>query len=126
MALTIWHGAAEAFVSTRPAWMKFRVLIVVTLVIGAASATNPVNAASCSTKKHANCLRLPATVNFSSVPDISKQIVSEEPVPAKPTTSTLEAPPITTYTGPTAGFSSMARAPVIGYYWSLEPQTDTH
>ena len=106
--------------------MKFWVLTAVTLAIGAASATSPVDAASCGTKKHANCLSLPATVNFSSVPDISKQIVAEEPAAAKPTTSTLEAPPITTYTGPTAGFSSMARAPVVGYYWSLEPQADTH
>ena len=55
-----------------------------------------------------------------------REIVSEEPVAAKPTTRTLEAPPITTYTGPTIGVSSMARAPTVGYYWSLEPETDTH
>ncbi len=106
--------------------MKFWVLTAVTLAIGAASATSRGDAASCGTKKHANCLGVPATVNFSSVPDISKQIVSEEPAAAKPTTSTLEAPPITTYTGPIAGYSSMARVPTVGYYWSLEPQSDTH
>ena len=44
----------------------------------------------------------------------------------KPNTRTVEAPPITTYTGPTAGYSSMARVPTVGYYWSLEPQADTH
>jgi hypothetical protein len=106
--------------------MKLWVLTALTLVIGAASSASPVDAASCGTKKHGGCLSLPATVNFSSVPDISKQIVSEEPAAEKPNTRTLEAPPITTYTGPTAGFSSMARAPTVGYYWSLEPQSDTH
>ncbi len=65
-------------------------------------------------------------LNFSSVPAISKQIVSDERAPATPVTRTLEAPPITTYTGPTVGVSTMARAPTVGYYWSLEPETDTH
>ncbi len=104
--------------------MKFWVLTAAILIVSAASAAGTADAASCGTKRHGNCLSLPATVNFSSVPDISKQIVSEEPAAEKPNTRTLEAPPITTYTGPTAGFSSMARAPVVGYYWSLEP--DTH
>jgi hypothetical protein len=106
--------------------MKFWVLTAVTLAISAASAASSVGAASCGSKRHGNCLKLPATVNFSSVPDISKQIVAEEPAAVKPNTRTLEAPPITTYTGPTAGYSSMARVPTVGYYWSLEPQADTH
>ncbi len=91
-----------------------------------ASATSAVDAASCGPKKNRNCFDAPAAVNFSSVPDISKQIVNEEPSADKPTTRTLEAPPITTYTGPTVGISSMARAPTVGYYWSLEPQGDNH
>lgn len=106
--------------------MRFLVLIALTIVTSAASAASAVDAASCAAKKHHNCLNVPATVNFSSVPDISKEIVSEEPVAAKPTTRTLEAPPITTYTGPTIGVSPIARAPTVGYYWSLEPETDTH
>jgi hypothetical protein len=106
--------------------MKFWVLTAATLVISAASAASPGDAASCRAKSHGNCLRLPTTVNFSSVPDITKEIVAEEPAAAKPNTRTLEAPPITTYTGPTAGYSSMARVPTVGYYWSLEPQADTH
>lgn len=79
--------------------------------------------ASCRAKKNHNCFDTPATVNFSAVPDISKQIVSEEPDAEKPKTSVVEAPPITTYTGPTVGVSSMAHAPTVGYYWSLEPDT---
>ena len=106
--------------------MKLWVLTALTLVISAISAASLVDAASCGTKSHGKCLRLPATVNFSSVPDISKQIVSEEPAAEKPKTRTLEAPPITTYTGPMAGFSSMARAPTVGYYWSLEPEAASH
>jgi hypothetical protein len=106
--------------------MRFVVVIAVTLFATAASAASVVDAASCGAKKHHNCLNIPATVNFSSVPDISKEIVNEEPVASKPTTRTVEAPPITTYTGPTIGVSSMARTPTLGYYWSLEPETDSH
>jgi hypothetical protein len=105
--------------------MKFCVLTAVTLVSAVLAASRG-DAASCSTKSHRNCLKLPTTVNFSSVPDITKEIVAAEPAAAKPNTRTLEAPPITTYTGPTAGYSSMARVPTVGYYWSLEPQADTH
>ncbi len=75
-------------------------------------------------KKNHNCFDAPGTVNFTTVPDISKQIVSEEPTAEKPKTNVLEAPPITTYTGPTVGVSSMAHAPTVGYYWSLEPDSD--
>jgi hypothetical protein len=106
--------------------MKLWVSIALTLVLSAISAAGPVDAASCRTKSHGNCLGLPATVNFSSVPDISKQIVSEEPAAVKPNTRTLEAPPTTAYTGPMAGFSSMARVPTVGYSWSLEPETASH
>jgi hypothetical protein len=106
--------------------MRLWVVTALSLAITAASAVGGADAGSCVTKKNRNCLNLPATVNFSSVPDISKQIVSEEPAAEKPTTRTLEAPPITTYTGPTVGISSMARAPTVGYYWSLEPQADNH
>ena len=85
-----------------------------------------VDAASCNLKKRHDCLNMPGTVSFSTVPDISRQIVGDEPSAKKPPSSTLEAAPITTYTGPTFGINSMARAPTVGYYWSLEPQTDTH
>jgi hypothetical protein len=122
-ALTIWHSCCGGF-TTQNARMKLWALTAATLVISGAWAAAVADAASCSTKSHGNCLSLPATVNFSSVPEISKQIVNEEPPAEKPNTRTLEAPPITTYTGPTAGFSSMARAPTVGYYWSLEP--DNH
>ena len=94
------------------------------IAICAVSAAPAADAASCRVKKNHNCFDAPATVNFSTVPDISKQIVSEEPIAEKPKTSVVEAPPITTYTGPTVGVSSMAHAPTVGYYWSLEPDTN--
>jgi hypothetical protein len=107
--------------------MKLVVLIALTVAITAALAASGVDAASCTTKKHYNCLNVPATVNFSSVPDISKEIVNDEPAAAKPATRTLEAPPITTYTGPMVGAApNLARAPMVGYYWSLEPDSSSH
>lgn len=98
-------------------WGPFALVLMACGALGAGSSY----AASCRARNTDNCFNLPSAVNFSTVPDISRQIVSEEPVAAKP--SVVEAPPITTYTGPTVGVSSMAHAPTIGYYWSLEPDS---
>jgi hypothetical protein len=107
--------------------MMLRAPTAVTLAVYAILlAAGTVDAASCNTKKSHDCLNMPGTVSFSTVPDISRQIVGDEPSAKKPPSSTLEAPPITTYTGPTVGINSMARAPTVGYYWSLEPDTGTH
>ena len=106
--------------------MRRLIFAAATLAVAATSAAATADAASCGPKTSRNCLDAPAAINFSSVPDISKQIVSAEPGVTKPPTQTLEAPPITTYTGPTVGVNSMIRAPTVGYYWSLEPETDTH
>jgi hypothetical protein len=101
-------------------WGPFALTLMACAVMAAGSAA----AASCRVKKDKNCFDTPSAVNFSAVPDISQQIVSEEPAAEKPKTSVVEAPPITTYTGPTVGVSSMAHAPTVGYYWSLEPESD--
>lgn len=106
--------------------MRRWILAAISLAIAAASAAGSVEAAPCGPKPSRHCFATPAALNFSSVPAISKQIVSDERAPEKPVTRTLDAPPITTYTGPTVGVSTMARAPTVGYYWSLEPETDTH
>ncbi len=100
-------------------WGSFALALMACAVFGAASSY----AASCRARNNDNCFNMPSAVNFSAVPDISRQIVSEEPVDGKPRASVVEAPPITTYTGPTVGVSSMAHAPTIGYYWSLEPDS---
>lgn len=94
-------------------------LVFAICAVGCAAAT--ATAASCRLKRGQTCFDPRATINFSAVPDISKEIVRQEPAAEKPKTNVLEAPPITTYTGPTVGVSSMAHAPTVGYYWSLEP-----
>lgn len=104
--------------------MRLRRSPALILTIYTVFAAVSADAASCRIKKNHNCFDAPATLNFSAVPDISRQIVSEEPAAQKPKTSVVEAPPITTYTGPTVGVSSMAHAPTLGYYWSLEPDSN--
>jgi hypothetical protein len=119
----IWqadHGFLSAVCSMR-LWESIALALMVCAVGDLAASAE---AASCRTRKSHDCFNVPATINFSAVPGISQQIVNEEPAPEKPKTSTLEAPPITTYTGPTVGVSSMAHAPTVGYYWSLEPDTN--
>ncbi|MGH7047739.1 MAG: hypothetical protein ACREE2_15270 [Stellaceae bacterium] len=105
--------------------MKPWLLSVVTLALVAVTLA-PADAAPCAPKAGRKCLDGPAAINLSSVPDISQQIVSEEPDAAPPASHTLDAPPITTYTGPIVGVNSMVHAPTVGYYWSLDPETDTH
>lgn len=106
--------------------MRRWILAAISLAISASTTAGTADAASCGPKPSRHCFAAPAALNFSSVPDISKQIVSSERTTEKPVTQTLEAAPITTYTGPTVGVSTMARAPTVGYYWSLEPESDTH
>lgn len=100
--------------------MKFWVPTALALAVAAVVAAPAVDAGSCGPKKGRHCLDSGTVVNFSAVPEISRQIVSQEPAAAKPDTQTLEAPPLTTYTGPTVGVSKRARAPTVGYYWSLD------
>jgi hypothetical protein len=92
-------------------------------VVAIVAVATTADAASCRHKNNQNCFDTPATINFTSVPDISKQIVSEEPAPVQPKTTVVEAPPITTYTGPLVAVSPLAHAPTVGYYWSLEPDS---
>jgi len=54
------------------------------------------------------------------VPQISQQIVAQEPV----TRATKSPPLIDTdapYTGPTVGFARNFGAPTVGYRWALHP-----
>jgi hypothetical protein len=96
--------------------------IPTTLAIAIAVATNAtaVNAGPCPRENSANCLNFPVVLNFSSVPTISEQIVSEEhnlPTQQKPT---IDPPAAAPYTGPTFGRSLGRKAPTVGYQWSLE------
>jgi hypothetical protein len=92
-------------------------VVIALCAMGAAMAAV---AGPCAHDKSLNCLDVPATVNFSSVPEISNQIVSQEkiqPGPAKNPTEDASKP----YTGPMIGTNPRpGRTPTVGYYWSLE------
>src|SRR3984893_1741230 len=94
-------------------------ILIFALSVGCAAAA--VKAEACSRDTSHSCLTLPATINFSSVPEISKQIVNQEKPqqlqknPAK--TEPVEAP----YTGPIIGTSPLrGRIPTVGFSWSLD------
>jgi len=93
-------------------WIPTAVMIV--------SATTGVGAGPCSPQNPRNCLSSPAVINFSSVPAISQQIVSEEQRSPSQQKGTVEPLTPAPYTGPTFGTSLGKRAPTVGYQWSLE------
>ena len=66
------------------------------------------------------CLEAGKAVDFNSVPDIAKQIVSEEPIARKQKTDPVEPATPTPYTGPIFGRTSGKGTPTVGYSWSLE------
>ena len=101
---------------------KMKVWVSTALVFGlsAVCVTTTVDAGPCARDKSRNCLDLPATINFSSVPEISNKIVSEEKIQPKPLKNPDPATS-TPYTGPMIGTNPRpGRTPTVGYYWSLE------
>src|SRR5271165_1872619 len=102
--------------------MKACVPAILAFVLSAAWAATAVDAGPCARDKSRNCFDLPATINFSSVPEISNQIVNEEKIRPPPLKNPAEGSPTSTpYTGPMIGTSPRpGRTPTVGYYWSLE------
>jgi len=99
------------------AWIATALAVVAT----AMSAITAVSAGSCGPGSTHNCFNIPTTIDFSSVPEISKQIVSEEKPGQKQKQPTGEPPAAAPYTGPIFGASPRpGRTPVVGYSWSLE------
>jgi hypothetical protein len=82
----------------------------------------PVDAGPCARDKSRDCFAVPATLNFSSVPDITNHIVSEEKAGQTPVKNPAEGSSTTTpYTGPIIGTNPRpGRTPTVGYHWSLE------
>jgi hypothetical protein len=70
--------------------------------------------AACPPGKARDCV-----VNLGLVPQISQQIVADEPAPAMPAKAwPVQTSP--TYTGPTVGaVPSLGRAPEVGYRWAI-------
>jgi hypothetical protein len=99
------------------AWIATALTVAITAMSAAVTA---VDAGPCAPGSTRNCLNIPATMDFSSVPEISKQIVGPDKVGEKQNQPTSEPPPAS-YTGPIFGVSPRpGRLPVVGYSWSLE------
>ena len=79
----------------------------------------PSDAGSCRRNSGHNCFRLPATLNFSSVPEISNDIVGNQPHSRPRQEPSIDPQPAATpYTGPMIGGSRVG-VPTVGYYWSI-------
>jgi hypothetical protein len=102
--------------------MKVCVPATLAFVLTAVWAATAVDAGPCTRDKSRNCFDLPATINFSSVPEISKKIVGEEKIEQQPLKNPAQDSPTSTpYTGPMIGTNPRpGRTPTVGYYWSLE------
>jgi hypothetical protein len=89
-------------------------LFVVWIAVAASS-----DAGSCRHNSGHNCFRLPATLDFSSVPDISNDIVGNQPHSRPRQRPPIDPQPAATpYTGPMIGGSRVG-VPTVGYYWSI-------
>jgi hypothetical protein len=85
------------------------------------SAIPAVNAGPCVPERKHDCFNIPVRIDFSSVPEISKQIATDEKTVQKRKQPTGELPTPAPYTGPIFGASPRpGRTPVVGYSWSLE------
>jgi hypothetical protein len=102
--------------------MKIWVLPALLFGLSGVWVATPVNAGPCPRDKSRDCFNIPATINFSSVPEISNKIVSEEKIQPKPLKNPAQDPATSTpYTGPMIGTNPRpGRTPTVGYYWSLE------
>jgi hypothetical protein len=101
--------------------MRGRVSTILIFALSVVWAATAVKAEPCFRDKSHNCLNLPATINFSSVPEISNQIVSQEkPQQLQKNPATTE-PGTAPYTGPIIGVSPLrSRIPTVGFSWSLD------
>jgi hypothetical protein len=102
--------------------MKVWVPTALVFGLSAGWVATAVDAGPCARDKSRNCFDLPATINFSSVPEISKRIVGEEQVQRQLLKNPAEGSSTSTpYTGPIIGASPRpGRTPTVGYHWSLE------
>ena len=101
--------------------MTFCLPATLAITVVAALATAQAGAGSCAPEGSRNCFKSPAVINFNSVPEISKQIVSEEKPAQSPQKLTTDPPAPTPYTGPIVGTNPRpGRTPTVGYYWSFE------
>jgi hypothetical protein len=99
------------------AWISTALAIAITTM----SATTAIKAGPCAPGSTHNCFDIPAKIDFSSVPEISKRIATDEKTVQKQNQPTAGTPAPAPYTGPTFGANPRpGRTPLIGYSWSLE------
>src|SRR5260370_41421288 len=93
----LFRHVVHAWGAQMSAWIATALAVAIT----AMSAITAVKAGPCTPGSTRNCFNIPATIDFGSVPEISKQIVSEENTDQKQKHPT--SPPATpdTYTRPT-------------------------
>jgi hypothetical protein len=95
-------------------------LLAINLVAIVIALAAPALAASCRHQAVGNCFKMPGTLDFSSVPDISNRIVGNETDTRTPRHPRIEQQPASEpYTGPMIGVANHVGAPEVGYYWSI-------
>jgi hypothetical protein len=99
--------------------MKLRVSIGLIAAFAIAADVSGAAAGGCVRDRHHRCPPPEPVVNFNLVPDVSKEIVRDEPVAPPPPVEAPRQPEAAPYTGPTVGIDKNERAPTIGYHWSL-------
>jgi len=101
--------------------MRGRFSTILIFALSVAWAAAAVKAEPCSRDKSRNCLNLPATINFGSVPEISNQIVSQEKPQQLQKNPAKTEPGAAPYTGPIIGVSPLrSKIPTVGFSWSLD------
>ena len=101
--------------------MRAGVSTILIFALSVAWATAAAKAEPCAHDKSRNCFNLPATINFSSVPEISKQIVNQEKPQQLPKNPAKTEPGTAPYTGPIIGVSPLrGKIPTVGFSWSLD------
>jgi hypothetical protein len=100
--------------------MTARIPTALVIVITAVITATAVDAGSCSPKKASHCVNTGSGIDLNSVPEITKQIVSEEPAIQTQKKFSIEPPAAAPYTGPIVGVTLGKQTPTVGYSWSLE------
>lgn len=100
--------------------MRAWILAAFVVAVSAAIAAGSVNAGSCSARASGHCVNTGSGIDLNSVPNITEQIVNEEPATRKQRRPSIEAPAAPPYTGPIVGVTVGKGIPTVGYSWSLE------
>jgi hypothetical protein len=114
--------AVEVDVRKADLRMKSRLSVALLTALAAMwiAAAVPSDAGSCRRHGARGCPKQPATLDFSSDPDVFNDIVGNQPHSRPPThRAPIDPQPTASpYTGPMIGRSHVG-VPTVGYYWSI-------